>query len=428
MQINSQNLKELINTLNENEVYEVEIKSIVDAGINPREVDVKYAEQMSQYVPPILLGIVKNDEELKDSLIIIDGNHRLYSYMNVHELDYIKAQVKYYDQRGEAIIDAYKLNMYHGKRLSEKDILIGIRKAIEFLKCGNNEKTYKELSDIFDMSKSVVYEYITWSKIIKVLKVDIDKSKAIKLNIFLKDVDNGEENLKLFWELNKNISVRGIRDAIKYYRKTGQIVDWDKYKAQSAIFSDDDDDGLIEEEKKVTKISEINKPIKKEEDINIDDEEYEVEEEFELNDVEEESNPSENILDKDIEVEDEDIDVKEEYTANNFISNNAPINEGRKIETGKMKESKDDSHLISRPGLIRKYSFETVMSNVFEELTEGVISSQNSLNEVLENNLHDNRQMFESKKNEYLRALDNVEYIIKKMRKALEKANKDFKE
>ena len=133
MQINSQNLKELINTLNENEVYEVEIKSIVDAGINPREVDVKYAEQMSQYVPPILLGIVKNDEELKDSLIIIDGNHRLYSYMNVHCVNSIKAFINVYKTKADAIIDAYRFNINHGKRLSDKEIAFGIKKIAFYL-------------------------------------------------------------------------------------------------------------------------------------------------------------------------------------------------------------------------------------------------------------------------------------------------------
>ena len=93
-----------------------------------------------------------------------------------------------------------------------------------------------------------------------------------------------------------------------------------------------------------------------------------------------------------------------------------------------MKEVKNDDHLVSVPGLVRKYSFETVMNNVFEELREGVITSYNSLNEVLEKHLHDNRQMFESKKEEYLRSLDNIEIVIQKIRKAIVKANKDLKQ
>lgn len=422
MQINKNNLNEVINNLNEEEVYSVEINSIVDAGINPREVDVKYAEQIPQSAPPILLGVVKNDEELKDSLIIIDGNHRLYSYMNVHEQEYIPAKVKYYSQRIDAVIDAYKLNMFHGKRLSDKQVCMGIKKTLEFLKDTDVNKTYKELCNMLNLTKSGLYEYQTWIKISGILKCDLDKIKANKLNIFLKDVEEGEENLKLFWELNKNLSVRGVNEAIKYYRETGKIVDWDKHKATAIIFSDDEDDGLIEKEKTLTKISDIQQP--KENPISLDEKD---EEEFEIDDVEEEENPTEEILINDLDDEDVDEDTEENYSTNKFVSNNAPINEGRKIETGKLKDKNDD-HLVSVPGLVRKYSFETVMNNVFEELTEGVISSNNSLNEVLEKHLHDNRQMFESKKEEYLRSLDNVEYILKKMRKTLERANKDFKE
>lgn len=322
----------------------------------------------------------------------------------------------------EAIIDAYKLNMLHGKRLNDKQIYAGIKKTLEFLKDGDNDKTYKELCELLNISKSSLYEYQIWIKITKILKCDVDKIKANKLNIFLKNIEEGEENLKLFWELNKNLSVRGVNEAIKYYRKTGKIVDWDKYKAQSVIFSDDEDDGLIEKEKTLTRISDIQQH---KETIYLD--EVEDEEEFEIDDedIEEETNPTENILDNNSDnLEDEN---EEEYVANQFVSNNTPIEEGRKIETGKLKDKKDD-HLVSVPGLVRKYSFETVMNNVFEELTEGVISSNNSLNEVLEKHLHDNRQMFENKKEEYLRSLDNVEYILKKMRKTLERANKDFKE
>lgn len=427
MQINRNNLKEFINNLNEEEIYNVEIDSIVDAGINPREVDVKYAEQIPQSAPPILLGIIKDDNELKNSLIIIDGNHRLYSYMNVHEQEYIPAKIKYYNKRGEAIIDAYKLNMLHGRRLTDKQIYIGIRKTLEFLKGEDTDKTYKELCELLNLSKSGLYEYQIWIKISKMLKCDIDKTKSNKLNVLLKDTEDGEKNLKLFWELNKNLSTRGINDAIKYFRETGKIVDWDKHKATAIIFNDDEDDGLIEKEKKLTKIGEVQQAVKEMTYQDENDSEDDDEEEFEIDNVIEEENPTENNI---TEYNDEET-VEElndnDYNINKFVSNNKPIEEGRKIETGKLKEKKDD-HLVSVPGLVRKYSFETVMNNVFEELTEGVITSQNSLNEVLEKHLHDNRQIFESKKEEYIRALDNIDYILKKMRKTIEKANKDFKD
>lgn len=422
MQIFKKDLLNKLNDLNETEIYEVEIEAIVDAGINPREVDAKYAEQISQSIPPILLGIIDNDEELKEKLIIIDGNHRLYSYLNVHDLKFIPANIKRYKNKGHAIIDAYKFNMSHGKRLSEKEIDEGIKKTIQILKTENNEATYKELCKMLNITKSGFYEYIIWDKVCKILKCDVEKNKANKMNILLKDVSKGEENLKLFWELNKNLKVIDIKEALKHYKTTGEIVDWEKFKVRAAILSNEEDDGLKAKPKTITKINDVNK-IEENENKYEDKNDHEI---FELDDIEETDIDNESILSE--ELEDEEIENEEKYTTNNFVANNAPIEEGRKIEISKMKEAPKDSHLVSVPGLVRKYSFETVMNNVFEELTEGVITSQNSLNEVLENNLHDNRQMFESKKNEYLRALDNVEYIIKKMRKALEKANKDFKE
>lgn len=420
MQINLENLSEMISKFDPEEVYDVEIKSIIDAGINPREVDVKYAEQIPQSAPPILLGVIENDDELKDLLIIIDGNHRLYSYINIHDQKYIPAKIKRYKERGAAIVDAYKCNISHGKRLTDKEVAEGIKKTIQFLKGENNERTYKELTAMLNISKSGFYEYVTWDKVNKILKTDIDKIKANKLNIFLRDPVHGEDNLKLFWELNKNLNTLNIKNAIKHYKETGEIVDYEKYKVQQALLTDDEDDGLEE------KITSIQKP----EDFKNDNEEFTLDDTEEETDVED-YDELEKVSYEDNDEDEDENDIEEKpdnYYTGGFVANNEPIEEGRKIEVSKLKDPKNDDHLVSVPGLVRKYSFETVMNNVFEELREGVITSFNSLNEVLDKHLHDNRQMFESKKDEYLRSIDNIEIIISKIRKKIEKANKDLKQ
>ena len=105
MEIAKNNLMDIM-TMNFDgrDTHEVVVDCIVDAGINPREVDIKYAEQIPLSAPPIVLGIINNDEELKNKLIIIDGNHRMHSFLNVHCVDKVKANIKSYSNRAEAII------------------------------------------------------------------------------------------------------------------------------------------------------------------------------------------------------------------------------------------------------------------------------------------------------------------------------------
>lgn len=269
----------------------VKIDLITDAGINPRQVDIKYAEQIPLSVPAILLGVIKNDDELENKLIIIDGNHRLYSFMNVHNVAKCYAKIKFYTNRMEAIIDAYKMNMNHGKRLTDKEVSDGIRKTLLFLK-GNTKDNYIKLAKLLNMSISSMYEYIIWDKIERILGEEVGKIKANKMNTLLKienknkdEITNEErlekeEQLKKFWSLNKELSVVNITKATRLCKKLGTIVDYGKYKVEMALSTSDHNDGLEEDNKRKLNKVEISteQPLekiniveetKKEEDIDI---------------------------------------------------------------------------------------------------------------------------------------------------------------
>ena len=419
MEVKRSNLHEVLSTnFDGKEIYTVATDCIVDAGINPREIDIKYAEQIPLSAPPINLGVIKNDDELKDKLIIIDGNHRLHSVMNVHCVNSIKAYINIYNTRADAIIDAYRFNVNHGKRLSDKEIANGIKKIAVLLRGEDkdNGKTYTELSKLLNMSLSSIYEYVAWDKVESVLGEKIDKLKAVKIFFILKEED-GVNKLKKFWELNKNLSFRKIYEAAKFYKETGIIADYEQYKAQQAILDDDDDDGI--EEETVIKPITLNNYDKQ---VVVKDEDDEFEE---FHDVPEEQ------------------EEKAEETGYNYIPKTEEVEEGRPVEVIKTapkkvvetrNEVKEDTieenedGLVKVKGLVRKFSFDTVVGNIFDDLQEDILNANSLLQETLENYLHKNRDIFEKHKDEYLAILTNCYSILGKMEKVIKRANKDYKE
>ena len=420
-EIKRSNLEEmLVLNYDGKEVYTVATDCIVDAGINPREVDIKYAEQIPLSVPPINLGIIKEDEELKDKLIIIDGNHRLYSVLNVHCVNSIKAFINVYKTKADAIIDAYRFNINHGKRLSDKEIAFGIKKIAVLLRGDDkdNKKTYTELSKLLNMSMSSIYEYVAWEKVESVLGEKIDKLKATKIFFILKE-DNGVEKIKKFWNLNRNLSFKKINEAAKFYRETGIIADYEQYKTQQALLDDDDDDGI--EEEVITKpisVSSYHQQINTKED----EDDYEDTEETEIkkyHDIPEEKET-------------------DHETGYNYVPKTEDIEEGRPVEIIKTNTKKIDNakesveskpnSLVQVKGLVRQLAFDTVLGNIFDDLQEDILSANSLLQETIENNLHSNRDLFEKHKDEYMAILMNCKSIINKMEKVLSKANKDYKE
>ena len=421
MEIKKTNLKEMLNTeFDGKEVYTVDTDCIVDAGINPREIDVKYAEQIPLSVPPINLGIIKEDDELKDKLIIIDGNHRLYSVLNVHCINHIKACINVYRSRSEAIIDAYKFNVNHGKRLSDKEIATGIKKIAVLLRGEDKDsgKTYTELSKLLNLSLSSIYEYVAWDKVENVLGEKIDKLKAAKIFFILKE-DDGVNKLRRFWSLNKNLSFRKIKEAARLYRETGVISDYEQYRANQALLEDDDEDGI--ENETIIKPVSLSGYYSKVDDTDDNDTDG-------LNEFHELP-------------EDKDVDDEDEEEGYNYVSKTEEIEEGRPVEIIKtnkkydhVKETETDiaeetnDNLVQVKGLVRKFAFDTVVENIFNDLQEDVLNANSLLQETLEKYLHKNRDLFEKHKGEYLAILNNCNLVLAKMEKVLNRANKDYKE
>lgn len=408
-EINQTTLAEIFSAdfINENEVFTVALDCIYDAGINPREVDIKYAEQIPLSAPPIVLGIVENDEELSGKLVIVDGNHRMYSFLNVHGVDKIFANVKKYKSRGAAIIDAYRYNLNHGRRLSDKEIAKGIRKTILFLKSEDMDNTYRELARMLNISITSFYEYLRWDKIEKVIGEETDKIKANKLFFMLKEID-GENLIRKFWELNKNLPVRKFVDALRLYKAEGKVVDYEHYVVKKALEKEDEDDGLGEEE--------IIKPRSAFEEPEETDTEEDYDEE-EVDDIESEETV-EPVKEKSENTEEEDYHYQ-------YTQNNQKIDEGRTVEIPKMKVEEKNEKLVQMPGMVRPLAFDTVMNNIIGELRDNVITSSSILEETLQKSLHNNRDIFEKHEEEYLKSFDNIISIIMKMRKSIERANKD---
>ena len=435
MEITRNNLMEVMNINFEgNEVHDVSIDCIVDAGLNPREVDIKYAEQIPLSAPPIVLGIINNDEELKNRLIIIDGNHRLYSYLNVHCIKTVGSIVKTYSDRSDAIIDAYKYNVNHGRRLSDKEIGNGIKKITTLLRKNGEDgkKTYTKLAELLNVSITAIYEYVAWERVENILGERIDKMKAARIHFFLKDQEKGPSLLKEFWSLNKDLSYRKLREAAKFYRETGVITDYEQYKIQSALLEEDDDDGIENEE--VIKPVSLNSYSKNDQVMKPFHQDIEI--------------PEDNFIVENHEIEEEkdfdDLDEEDDTVGYKYTSNSQELEVGRPVEViqtspRRQEPMQDTTEHVAQPietednlvqvkGLVRKFSFETILGNIFDDLQEDVLNANSLLQETLEKYLHKNRDTFEKYKDEYLAILNNCNSVISKMEKVLNKANKDYKE
>lgn len=480
------------------ETHIVKIDLITDAGINPRQVDIKYAEQIPLSVPAILLGIIKNDNELENKLIIIDGNHRLYSFMNVHNISKCYAKIKFYSNRMEAIIDAYKMNINHGKRLTDKEISDGIRKTLLFLK-GNTKDNYIKLAKLLNISVSSMYEYIIWDKIERILGEEVGKMKANKMNILLKNNNKErqltqeetlekEKQLKKFWSLNKNLSVINIVKATRLCKSLGKIVDYERYTTNLALSTSNYNDGLEEESKRKLNTVEINieeTKIEQQKIIEVPKEENDIDikkinpDDFYQKEIFSDNKPKEIIIDYDLKKDKDPVNfIKSQATTDNntygvIIDNEEKqeeilgiqeekkievedkkeddnvyvyspeenIEEGESIEIIQTKKPKNDiadidisykepetkNNLVQVKGLVRKYTFDSVMENIFDELQENVLESKGILEETLEKELHNHRKEFEDSKNKYLAVIENCKVILNSMVKTIERANRDYK-
>lgn len=405
------------------DIHDVLVDCIVDAGINPREVDIKYAEQIPLSAPPICLGIINNDDELKNKLIIIDGNHRMHSFLNVHRVDRVKANIKSYGNRAEAIIDAYKFNVNHGRRLSDKEIVNGIKKITVLLRGDDNnkKKTYTELSKLLNMSLSSIYEYVAWDRVENVLGEKIDKLKATKIFFILKG-DDGVNKVRKFWELNKNLSFRKIYEAAKFYKETGIITDYEQYKINSALLEEDDDEDGIESETVIKPMS-LSNAVKQS---------VAVEEDFEETETEEEPVKKEETVGYEYEECSENIEtgrpIEVIKTAPKKVVEVKPVEVVETAEEVTEVIEEGENNLVKVKGLVRKFSFETITGNIFNDLQEDILDANNILNETLQNYLHKNRDTFEKHKEEYLAIIRNCYSVLAKMEKTITKANKDYKD
>lgn len=87
----------------------------------------QYAQAMraGSVFPPILLG------KLKHKLFLVDGWHRLQAMKMLHE-EYIRATVKKYESKREMFLDAVKLNIVHGRPISQQEKTRIIDKLLQY--------------------------------------------------------------------------------------------------------------------------------------------------------------------------------------------------------------------------------------------------------------------------------------------------------
>lgn len=485
-EITKENYNEAVKLIESKKIYEVELDLIVDADINPRTIDIKYAEQIPVSAPPVILGYISGEnDEFYNKLIIIDGNHRLYCWNEIYNLKSCYAIIKKYNTLYEATIDAFRLNIYHGKRLSDKEICAGIKRIINYSLKKGETITYGKLGKTLNMNKTAVVEYVKWEKIEKMVGADIDKRKAVVLSTLLTTSENPEEQkrlVKIYWGFTKELSIKKTLDLIRYYRQTKIICDYENYKINIALSQESDiDDGiennLIKEpetvevikkeieiqpkniviENKYDENNNVSKEYKEENEEVIETKTTENDEqEIEENDYTEDNKLKENGINKTVidvlyqaksieNIESVEITeknyrepeiIKKKQEPEKIVEAKKEIEEDRAIEYILKKskkeevvvqEPKEETNLVAVKGLVRKYSFDTVLSNIFDELTEDLLNSSNILNETLEKNLHANRKEFENNKERYLAQLRNCSGILNKIINSITKANKDFK-
>lgn len=283
--INLENLGQLIKLKKEemtNKVYKVETDIVYDADINPREIDKEYAENIPLSAPPVMLGLLEDKEDdFYGRLFIIDGNHRMYSLKNVHNSKYCLANIKKYENMDEAIIDAFRLNINHGRRLTDTEIFTGIKRIAVSLKKKNSNLTSAELCKIINIPKTSFLEYIHWNRIENIIndnaenkKMEINKIKANILYSILSDKklkyeEKERENfVKIFYEITQDLSKRKTKELVKYFIETERICSYEEYLINKSLEEDSAKDKMVEEIKEVLNKEEQNKDIVIETHIN----------------------------------------------------------------------------------------------------------------------------------------------------------------
>lgn len=282
--INLENLGELIKLKKEeliNKVYKVETDIVYDADINPREIDKEYAETIPLSAPPVMLGLLEDkDDDFYGRLFIIDGNHRMYSLKNVHNSKYCLANIRKYETMDEAIIDAFKLNINHGRRLTDTEIFTGIKRIAVSLKRKNKASSMNELCKIINIPKTSFLEYIHWDKVESIInenntgeKKTIEKIKANILYYILKDKrikadeDKRKEYVRIFYDLTKDIPTRKTKELIKFFTKTERICSYEEYLINKSLEEDSAKDKVTEE---IKEIKEVTNKIEQNNDIVIE--------------------------------------------------------------------------------------------------------------------------------------------------------------
>ncbi len=104
----------------------------LDADIYPRLqvgwlTAFQYAQAMraGSVFPPILLG------KFRRKLFLVDGWHRLQAMKMLHE-EYIQATVKKYESKQKMFLDAVKLNIAHGRPISQQEKTRIIDKLLQY--------------------------------------------------------------------------------------------------------------------------------------------------------------------------------------------------------------------------------------------------------------------------------------------------------
>lgn len=418
MEITLNNIDRIFNSLDDikvNTVYEIDLDCIYDAGLNPREIDIKYAEEISLNIPPIIVGIIKESPIKK--FAIIDGNHRYYNRSQIEKTKTIPAFIRVYKNETSAFIDAYKANLEHGKRLTDREELKGMQRIIGYLKEENPYIAYTEIAEMINLPFQRVSEYISWIEVNKALGKEIVKWKAQKLAFLLKKDDNGN-TLKKFWELNSNLAKPDLLKAIKLYRGNGEIVDYKTIKVKELLNNNNFDDGLrTRAEEKISSLSTGIENIEKIKENNNNENEEKLEEDniekrfSNLKDEPEDeiiTNEKDNIFNKKELI---DIDIKEEefeYTEDDDIPTES-------IPVSKEKETKSND-LVALDGYQRFYKFETIANRFFDNITEELLTNANEFKNLVNNNINNNnKESYDKMKSQLRGKIKNMELILKNL-------------
>lgn len=421
MKIRTTDIDRILNSiddLNLNTIYEVDLNCIYDAGLNPREIDIKYAEEISFNIPPIIIGIIKNSDIKK--FAIIDGNHRFYNRSKVEKTETIQAFIRVYNTQTEAFIDAYKANLEHGRRLTDREELKGMQRIINCLKEENPNITSVKIAELLNMKFQRVSEYFCWIDVNKSLGKEIVKWKAQKLAFMLKSDDSGE-TLRKFWNLNSNLSKPDFLLAIKHFKKNDdEVVDFKKLKISSILENDNFDDGLrIKKEEKINRLSDK---------IEIDTEQNIKEEEKPQNEINKEISKEEDLKNEEESRFDNLKDFPEEDNLDDFDL----INITKELEEI-TEEDEEEKHgtsipvsknkdLVALDGYSRFYKFETVAKRYLSNITEEMLTNIEEFKSLVNNNINEeNKESYNKLKSEFKGSINNMQLLLKDLMEFISK-------